>query len=94
VQRGCEIIQKNGVPLVWGPLRHIVGHNVAAYRRNSDNVRVEIFYEMDVMHDEAHGYLEPRPWHEELPLRPKKWAQDIARSAWGFGSFASFSSSP
>ena len=62
LQRGCEILQKNGIELVWGPLRHIVGHNVAAYHRNADGVRVEIFCEMDMMKDETLGYWEP-PGH-------------------------------
>jgi catechol 2,3-dioxygenase-like lactoylglutathione lyase family enzyme len=94
VQRSCEILQKNGIQLVWGPLRHIVGHNVAAYHRNSDDVRVEIYCEMDIMKDEKLGYWEPRPWHEEVPLRPKKWPQDTMRSAWGFGSFGTFPGYP
>jgi len=82
LQRGCELLQKNGIPLVWGPLRHIVGHNVAAYHRNQDGVRVELYCEMDMMKDEALGYWDPRPWHEEMPLRPKKWPKDTPRSAW------------
>jgi catechol 2,3-dioxygenase-like lactoylglutathione lyase family enzyme len=94
VQRACEILQKNGIQLVWGPLRHIVGHNVAAYHRNADDVRVEVFCEMDMMKDEALGYWEPRPWHEEIPLRPKKWPKETLRSAWGFGSFGTFPGYP
>jgi catechol 2,3-dioxygenase-like lactoylglutathione lyase family enzyme len=94
VQRGCEILRKHGIELVWGPLRHVVGHNVAAYHRNCDGVRVEIFCEMDMMKDETLGYWEPRPWHEEMPLRPKKWPKDTPRSAWGFGSFGTFPGYP
>jgi catechol 2,3-dioxygenase-like lactoylglutathione lyase family enzyme len=94
LQRGCEILQKHGVQLVWGPLRHVVGHNVAAYHRNPDGVRVEIYCEMDMMKDEALGYWDPRPWHEEIPLRPKKWPKDTMRSAWGFGSFGTFPGYP
>ncbi len=94
LQRGCEILQKNGIQLVWGPLRHVVGHNVAAYHRNADDVRVEMFCEMDMMKDEALGYWEPRPWHEEMPLRPKHWPKDTMRSQWGFGSFGTFPGYP
>ena len=32
------------------------------------------------------GYWDPRPWHEEMPLRPKRWPKDTWRSQWGFGS--------
>jgi catechol 2,3-dioxygenase-like lactoylglutathione lyase family enzyme len=94
LQRACEILAKNNIPLVWGPLRHIVGHNIAAYHRNADDVRVEMFCEMDMMKDEALGYWEPRPWHEEIPLRPKNWPKDTWRSAWGFGSFGTFPGYP
>jgi catechol 2,3-dioxygenase-like lactoylglutathione lyase family enzyme len=94
LQRGCEILTKNKVQLVWGPLRHIVGHNVAAYHRNADGVRVELFCEMDLMKDEELGYWEPRPWHEEMPLRPKHWPKDTMRSQWGFGSFGTFPGYP
>jgi len=94
LHRTCEILHKNKIHLVWGPLRHIVGHNVAAYHRNPDEVRVEMFCEMDLMKDEELGYWEPRPWHEEMPLRPKRWPKDTLRSAWGFGSFGTFPGYP
>jgi catechol 2,3-dioxygenase-like lactoylglutathione lyase family enzyme len=86
LQRSCEVLTRNRIPLVWGPLRHIVGHNIAAYHRSGDNVRVEMFCEMDQMRDEALGYWDPRPWHQEAPLRPKRWPKDTWRSQWGFGS--------
>ncbi len=94
VQRGCEVLHRNELQLVWGPLRHVVGHNVAAYHRNPDDIRIEIYCEMDLMKDEALGYFEPRPWHEEFPLRPRMWPEDTWRSAWGFGSFGSFPGYP
>jgi catechol 2,3-dioxygenase-like lactoylglutathione lyase family enzyme len=94
LQRGCEILAKNEIQLVWGPLRHVVGHNVAAYHRNADDVRVELYCEMDLMKDETLGYWEPRPWHEEMPLRPKHWPKDTWRSTWGFGSFGTFPGYP
>lgn len=94
LHRTCEILHKNKIHLVWGPLRHIVGHNVAAYHRSPDEVRVEMFCEMDLMKDEELGYWEPRPWHEEMPLRPKRWPKDTLRSAWGFGSFGTFPGYP
>ena len=94
VQRSCEILARNKIQLVWGPLRHIVGHNIAAYHRNSDDLRVEFYCEMDLMYDEALGYWQPRPWHEEMPLRPRRWPKDTWRSAWGFGSFGTFPGYP
>lgn len=90
IHDACDYLTKKKVPLVWGPLRHVVGHNIAAYHRNPDNIRVELFAEMDLMKDEELGYWEPRPWHEERPLRPKTWPKETWRSQWGFGSFGEF----
>jgi catechol 2,3-dioxygenase-like lactoylglutathione lyase family enzyme len=90
LHKACDFLAKNKIQLVWGPGRHIVGHNVAAYHRNGDDIRVELFCEMDLMKDEALGYFEPRPWHEDRPQRPKVWPTDTWRSQWGFGSFGTF----
>ncbi len=86
IQRGCEWLARNGVRLVWGPGRHIIGHNIAIYHRNADKVRVEFFTEMDQMKDESLGYFDPRPWHQDRPQRPKVWDADTLRNYWGFGS--------
>jgi hypothetical protein len=71
---------------VWGPGRHIIGHNITIYHRNADKVRVAFFTEMDQMKDEALGYFDPRPWHQDRPQRPKVWGPDTLRNYWGFGS--------
>jgi catechol-2,3-dioxygenase len=94
VQRASDLLARNNIQLVWGPIRHLVGHNVAAYHRNPDDQRVEIFCEMDVMRDEELGYFEPRPWHQDFPQRPKVWPGDTWRSYWGFGSFGTFPGYP
>jgi len=94
IHDACDYLTKKKVQLVWGPLRHIVGHNIAAYHRNPDEIRVELFCELDQMKDEELGYWEPRPWHEERPLRPKTWPKDTWRSQWGFGSFGTFPGYP
>ena len=86
IQRACEWLARNDIHLVWGPGRHIIGHNVAIYHRNADKVRVEFFCEMDLMKDEALGYFDPRPWHQDRPQRPKVWGPDTLRNYWGFGS--------
>ena len=86
IQKACEWLAKNNIHLVWGPGRHIIGHNVAIYHRNADKVRVEFFCEMDQMKDEALGYFDPRPWHQDRPQRPKVWPPDTLRNYWGFGS--------
>jgi hypothetical protein len=88
IQRAAEILARHDIRLVWGPGRHIIGHNVAIYHRNADKVRVEFFCEMDQMKDEALGYFDPRPWHQDRPQRPKVWPEDTLRNYWGFGSEA------
>ena len=94
VHRACDFLAKNEIRLVWGPGRHIIGHNVAAYHRNSDNVRVELFCEMDQMKDEALGYFDPRPWHQDRPQLPKTWPKGTLRNYWGFGSHGTFPGYP
>jgi catechol 2,3-dioxygenase-like lactoylglutathione lyase family enzyme len=94
IHRACDFLAKNDIRLVWGPARHIIGHNIAAYHRNSDNVRVELFCEMDQMKDEALGYFDPRPWHQDRPQRPKVWDKDTLRNYWGFGSHGTFPGYP
>ena len=86
IQRAAEHLAKNNIRLVWGPGRHIIGHNIAIYHRNSDKLRVEFFCEMDQMKDESLGYFDPRPYHQDRPQRPKVWGPDTLRNYWGFGS--------
>ena len=94
IHRACDFLAKSDIRLVWGPARHIIGHNIAAYHRNSDNVRVELFCEMDQMKDEALGYFDPRPWHQDRPQRPKVWPKDTLRNYWGFASTGTFPGYP
>jgi catechol 2,3-dioxygenase-like lactoylglutathione lyase family enzyme len=94
IHRSCDFLAKNGIHLVYGPLRHIIGHNIAAYHRNSDNVRVEIFCEMDQMKDESLGYFEPRPWHQDRPQKPKMWGPETLRNYWGFAATGQYPGYP
>ena len=86
INKAGDFLARNKIHLVWGPGRHIIGHNVATYHRNEDLVRVEIFTELDQMKDEALGYFDPRPWHQEFPLYPKMHGPETLRNYWGFGS--------
>jgi catechol 2,3-dioxygenase-like lactoylglutathione lyase family enzyme len=94
IQRAAEFLAKNEIRLVWGPGRHIIGHNIAIYHRNADDVRVEFFCEMDQMKDETLGYFDPRPWHQDRPQRPKVWPKETLRNYWGFGSDRSYPGYP
>ena len=82
LQNSCEVMGQKRVPIIWGPLRHGPGHNVATYHRNQDEQVVELFCELDQMKDEELGYFEPRPWHHDTPQRPKRWTPGKT-SVWG-----------
>jgi catechol 2,3-dioxygenase-like lactoylglutathione lyase family enzyme len=36
LQNSCELMGQKQVPIIWGPLRHGPGHNIATYHRNQD----------------------------------------------------------
>ncbi len=82
--RSCDLLASHGVPLVWGPGRHGMGHNLFAYHRDPDGNIVELIAELDRMSDEKIGYFDPRPYHEDNPQRPKVWQGDpTAANKWG-----------
>lgn len=74
----------NRYRLHWGPGRHGPGHNMFTYHRDPDGNVIELFTQIDVIHDEAKGQWEPRPWHEEYPMGPRTWEVDAATvNQWG-----------
>jgi catechol 2,3-dioxygenase-like lactoylglutathione lyase family enzyme len=83
IKRASDILAKSNIKLTWGPLRHIIGHNIAIYHKNPDGVTIEFFCELDQMHDEELGFFEPRPWHQDRPQRPKVWGDDTLSNWWG-----------
>jgi catechol 2,3-dioxygenase-like lactoylglutathione lyase family enzyme len=82
MHRACDLLGRNRMPILWGPVRHGPGHNVAVYHRNPDGQIVEMFFDLDHMADEELGYFEPRPWHRDRPQRPKVWV-GLPRDIWG-----------
>jgi catechol-2,3-dioxygenase len=84
VQSACDALGHSGVELIWGPGRHSAGHNVFTYHHNPDGQIVELFTQLDTMSDEASGCFDPRPWHDETPLRPQVWKPSPYNSnRWG-----------
>ncbi len=84
VQRACDHLYNQHIPLVWGPGRHGAGHNIFTYHRDPDGQFVELFTELDIILNEELGYFEPRPWHEEFPQKPKVWKDGLdATNHWG-----------
>jgi catechol 2,3-dioxygenase-like lactoylglutathione lyase family enzyme len=85
IQRACDFLAKRDIHLVLGPIRHIIGHNIATYHKNPDDMLIELFTEMDQMKDEELGYFDPRPWHQDRPQRPKVWGPETLTNYWGPG---------
>jgi catechol-2,3-dioxygenase len=84
IGRACDILGTHGVPLIWGPGRHGVGHNIFTYHHDPDGNIVEVFADMDRMSDERLGYFDPRPHHQDFPQRPKVWPRElVAANMWG-----------
>lgn len=72
-------LSKYGLPILWGPSRHTAGHNIASYHHDPDQHFIELFSDLDVYIPEL-DYMDPRPWHENLPQRPRVWE---SLSYWG-----------
>jgi catechol 2,3-dioxygenase-like lactoylglutathione lyase family enzyme len=84
MHQACDLLGRNKFQILWGPVRHGPGHNVAVYHHNPDRCLIELYYSMDLMLDEELGYFEPRPWHRDRPQRPKTWV-GLPRDVWGVG---------
>ena len=82
MHRACDLLGRNRIQILWGPVRHGPGHNVAVYHRNPDGQIVELFFDLDRMTDEELSYFEPQPWHRDRPQRPKVWV-GLPRDIWG-----------
>jgi catechol 2,3-dioxygenase-like lactoylglutathione lyase family enzyme len=82
----CDYLGRNDIRLVWGPGRHLIGHNVYIYHRNPDGQIVELYCDLDQLKSEELGYFEPRPWHQDFPQRPKVWPMDTLSNYWGSGA--------
>ncbi len=68
-------LAKAQLPILWGPSRHTAGHNYASYHFDPDRTLIELYTDMDIYLPDV-GYFEPRPWHEDLPQRPRIWPPD------------------
>jgi hypothetical protein len=82
MQDACELLAHRNIPIIWGPVRHGPGHNVAIYHRTADDLVCEVYIELDQLKDEELGYFDPRPWHRDTPQRPQVWARDTT-TIWG-----------
>jgi catechol-2,3-dioxygenase len=70
--QSSDFLARKNIPILYGPTRHTAGHNIATYHLDVDQNCIELYTDMDIFIKEK-GIFEPRPWHEELPLRPRDW---------------------
>jgi catechol-2,3-dioxygenase len=69
----ADFLASKNIPIVWGPFRHTAGHNLASYHHDPELNVIELYTEMDQYIPEL-GYFDPRPYHDQLPLRPREWS--------------------
>ncbi|HVV92601.1 MAG TPA: VOC family protein [Hyphomicrobiales bacterium] len=83
--RSCDVLAQHRQRIIWGPGRHGMGHNLFVYHRDPDGNIIEFFAELDRMSDENLGYFDSRPYHADLPQRPKIWSPEdpMAANSWG-----------
>ncbi len=90
VIQACDLLGREKIEILWGPVRHGPGHNIATYHRNPGDQIVELFCDMDRISDEELEYYEPRPWHRDRPQKPKVWSPSQQRDIWGLPSTPEF----
>jgi catechol 2,3-dioxygenase-like lactoylglutathione lyase family enzyme len=64
-------LQKSGVDILWGPLRHGPGHNIAMYFQDAAGTWIEYSVEEEIILDDEH--YEPRTWSIEDPHVIDEW---------------------
>ena len=77
----ADALRDAGVRTIWGPARHMAGHNLAGYHHDPDRVLIELYTDMDVFIPEL-NMCEARPWHEHYPMQPRTWKMSEL-NAWG-----------
>lgn len=47
IRDACDLLAQDRIPLVWGPVRHGMGHNISIYHRTDEGQIIEHFCELD-----------------------------------------------
>jgi catechol-2,3-dioxygenase len=71
IARLADLLAARGEHLLWGPIRHGAGDNIAAYFVDPSGVIVEYYADMQRIYDEDH---EPGQWTMEDPRSYSLWA--------------------
>jgi catechol 2,3-dioxygenase len=67
-----DLLDEQGRHLVWGPLRHGAGDNIAAYFVEPAGSVVEYYADMEHIYDE--GSFRPRTWDSSDPRWYSRWS--------------------
>jgi catechol 2,3-dioxygenase len=78
-----DILDESGRSLIWGPLRHGAGDNVAAYFADPAGAVVEFYAEMEVYLDESS--FVPRTWSNEDLRWWSRWTKVRGEGFHDFG---------
>lgn len=71
IVRLADLLDRRGERLVWGPIRHGAGDNIAAYFVDPAGVVVEYYTDMQRIYDEGHV---PGQWTMDDPRSYSLWA--------------------
>jgi catechol 2,3-dioxygenase-like lactoylglutathione lyase family enzyme len=83
IRDACDWLAKDRIPLVWGPVRHGIGHNISTYHRNAEGQIIELFCELDRVNEDL-GIYEPRRVHQTFPQKGTVWTDiQFAANMWG-----------
>jgi catechol 2,3-dioxygenase-like lactoylglutathione lyase family enzyme len=83
IRSSSDFLARQKLPIIWGPGRHGIGHNIFTYHRNADRQIIELYTDLDQISSEDLGYFDPRPWHEDNPQKPKVWDPSLPSNVWG-----------
>ncbi|MCW3000719.1 MAG: hypothetical protein JWQ20_17 [Conexibacter sp.] len=72
LSRLADLLDEHGIPLLWGPLRHGAGNNIAAYFAEPAGTVVELYADMEHIYDESS--FEPRTWDAEDRRWYSRWS--------------------
>lgn len=84
IRDACDHLAPDRIPLVWGPIRDGIGHNISPRHRDPDGQIIEMFCELDTANEER-GVFEPRRRHQSFPQEAVRVRGDIQLAAimWG-----------
>jgi hypothetical protein len=68
----CDLLDVRGVRVLWGPVRHGAGENIAVYHREPSGAVVEHYTDMERIYDD--GRHRSGRWAADDPRWLSRWA--------------------